>query len=179
MNWALSCLLPTVTAPLFVLPTPDLFLRLSPPSMSGSDRLPLELMVIIALLEKKGEFEGFFTNAANGLWGDDFEPWKPRGPLKALAHKRSRFGYRRLHVLLRREGYLVNHKRLFRFYRAKKLTGHKRGGRKRAMGTRAPMLIHLWRSQISGRHMSTNVPSSPQNFSIWARLCVAVNPRHR
>ncbi|MBY3136533.1 hypothetical protein [Rhizobium laguerreae] len=77
MNWALSCLLPTVTEPLFVLPIPDLFLRLSPPSMSGSDRLPLELMVIIALLEKKGEFEGFFTNAANELWGDDFEPWKP------------------------------------------------------------------------------------------------------
>ena len=40
-----------------------------------------------------------------------------REGMKALAHKRRRFGYRRLHVLLRREGHAVNHKRLFRMYR--------------------------------------------------------------
>ncbi len=57
--------------------------------------------------------------------------------------ERRRFGYRRLHVLLRREGHLVNHKRLFRLYREEKLTVRKRGGRKRAIGTRAPMLIPL------------------------------------
>ncbi len=37
-----------------------------------------------------------------------------RERMKALAHERRRFGYRRLHVLLRREGHFVNHKRLFR-----------------------------------------------------------------
>jgi putative transposase len=37
-----------------------------------------------------------------------------RERLKALAHERRRFGYRRLLVLLRREGFTVNHKRLFR-----------------------------------------------------------------
>ena len=31
-----------------------------------------------------------------------------------LARERHRFGYRRLHALLRREGYEVNHKKLFR-----------------------------------------------------------------
>ncbi|UJL80381.1 IS3 family transposase (plasmid) [Agrobacterium vitis] len=66
-----------------------------------------------------------------------------RERMKALAHERRRFGYRRLHVLLRREGHLVNHKRLFRLYREEKLTVRKRGGRKRAIGTRAPMLIPL------------------------------------
>lgn len=66
-----------------------------------------------------------------------------RERMKALAHERRRFGYRRLHVLLRREGHLVNHKRLFRLYREEKLTVRKRGGRKRAIGTRAPMLITL------------------------------------
>ena len=45
-----------------------------------------------------------------------------RERMKALAHERRRFGYRRLHVLLRREGHLVNHKRLFRLYREEKLT---------------------------------------------------------
>ena len=66
-----------------------------------------------------------------------------RERMKAIAHERRRFGYRRLHVLLRREGYVVNHKRLFRLYREERLTVRRRGGRKRAIGTRAPMLIPL------------------------------------
>jgi transposase-like protein len=66
-----------------------------------------------------------------------------RERMKALAHERRRFGYRRLHVLLRREGHLVNHKKLFRLYREEKLTVRKRGGRKRAIGTRAPMLVPI------------------------------------
>jgi putative transposase len=54
--------------------------------------------------------------------------------------ERRRFGYRRLHVLLRRERFTVNHKRLFRLYREERLMVRRRGGRKRALGTRAPML---------------------------------------
>ncbi len=61
----------------------------------------------------------------------------------AIARERRRFGYRRLHVLLRREGHVVNHKRLFRLYREEKLAVRRRGGRKRAIGTRAPMLVPL------------------------------------
>ena len=34
-----------------------------------------------------------------------------RERMRAIAHERRRFGYRRLHVLLRREGHLVNHKK--------------------------------------------------------------------
>lgn len=64
--------------------------------------------------------------------------------LRALAHERRRFGYRRLHVLLRREGFKVNHKRLFRLYREERLTVRRRGGRKRALGTRSPMLVPQW-----------------------------------
>ena len=64
-----------------------------------------------------------------------------RERMKALAHDRRRFGYRRLHVLLRDEGHLVNHERLYRLYREEKLTVRKRGGRKRAIGTRTPMFI--------------------------------------
>ena len=65
------------------------------------------------------------------------------GPLRerltALAQERRRFGYRRLHVLLRREGHAVNRKRVQRIYREEKLTVRRRGGRKRAMGTRRPI----------------------------------------
>jgi putative transposase len=62
-----------------------------------------------------------------------------RERLKALAQERRRFGYRRLHVLLRREGHAVNRKRVQRLYREERLTVRRRGGRKRAMGTRRPV----------------------------------------
>lgn len=61
--------------------------------------------------------------------------------LRELAAIRRRFGYRRLHILLKREGVVVNHKKLYRIYREERLTVRKRGGRKRALGTRAPMAI--------------------------------------
>ena len=64
-----------------------------------------------------------------------------RQRMKAIAHERRRFGYRRLHVLLKREGYVINHKKLFRLYREEKLAVRRRGGRKRAIGTRAPMMV--------------------------------------
>ena len=64
-----------------------------------------------------------------------------RQRMKAIAHERRRFGYRRLHVLLKREGYMINHKKLFRLYREEKLAVRRRGGRKRAIGTRAPMAV--------------------------------------
>ena len=70
-----------------------------------------------------------------------------RERMKAIAIERRRFGYRRIHVLLRREGIIVNHKRLFRLYREEKLSVRKRGGRKRALGTRAPMLVPLLPNQ--------------------------------
>ena len=68
--------------------------------------------------------------------GDD-GPLRER--LKALAFERRRFGYRRLHVLLKREGWAVNRKRVQRIYREERLLVRKRGGRKRALGLRAPM----------------------------------------
>jgi putative transposase len=41
-----------------------------------------------------------------------------RERLVALAEQRPRFGYPRLHILLRREGFMVNRKRVYRLYRA-------------------------------------------------------------
>lgn len=64
-----------------------------------------------------------------------------RERLKELSSERRRFGYRRLHLLLGREGWKVNWKKLYRIYREEGLTVRKRGGRKRALGTRAPMAI--------------------------------------
>jgi HTH-like domain/Transposase len=66
-----------------------------------------------------------------------------RERLKTLAQERRRFGYRRLHVLLRREGQVVNKKRVQRLYREERLTVRRRGGRKRAIGTRRPLEVPL------------------------------------
>ena len=70
-----------------------------------------------------------------------------RERLKALAQERRRFGYRRLHVLLRREGHAVNKKRVHRIYREERLTVRRRGGRKRAIGTRRPIETPLAANQ--------------------------------
>jgi putative transposase len=70
-----------------------------------------------------------------------------RDPLRTLAQERRRFGYRRLHVLLRREGHAVNKKRVQRIYREERLTVRRRGGRKRAMGTRQPLGLPLVANQ--------------------------------
>ena len=64
-----------------------------------------------------------------------------RERLRALAGECRRFGYRRLHFYLGKEGFVVNHKRLFRLYREERLMVRRRGGRKRALGTRAPMPV--------------------------------------
>lgn len=61
--------------------------------------------------------------------------------MRAIARERRRFGYRRLHAMLKREGLAVNHKRLFLLYREEKLSVRRRGGRKRAIGTRAPIPV--------------------------------------
>jgi putative transposase len=64
-----------------------------------------------------------------------------RTRLRELAGVRRRFGYRRLLVLMRREGVTMNHKKFRRLYREERLQVRRRSGRKRALGTRAPMAI--------------------------------------
>ena len=64
-----------------------------------------------------------------------------RERLRALSRERRRFGYRRLHLLLAREGIAMNQKKLRRLYREEKLQVRRRGGQKRALGTRAPMAL--------------------------------------
>lgn len=61
------------------------------------------------------------------------EPLRQR--LRALAQARVSYGYKRLHVLLRREGWVVNHKRVRRLYRDEGLTQKRVGPRRRKSAT--------------------------------------------
>lgn len=94
---------------------------------------------------------GYSQRRACGLAGIDPRVYRHRSirpddavirqRLRELANERRRFGYRRLHILLRRDGIEVNHKKLYRLYKEEGRTVRKRGGRKRALGARAPMAI--------------------------------------
>ena len=51
--------------------------------------------------------------------------------LREFAEVRQRFGYRRLHVLLRREGWRVNAKRVYRLYKLEGLSVRTKKRKKR------------------------------------------------
>jgi putative transposase len=103
-----------------------------------------------------------------------------RTRLRALAAERRRFGYRRLHILLRREGVVLNHKKLFRLYREERLAVRRRGGRKRALGTRAPMTLPQGRNQRWSLDFVSDVLADGRRFRVlvvvddFTRECLAL-----
>jgi len=64
-----------------------------------------------------------------------------RDRLRGLAQERRRFGYRRLFILLRRDGEPSGITRIYRLYREEGLAVRKRRTRRKAIGTRAPILV--------------------------------------
>lgn len=76
----------------------------------------------------------------------DDEALKQR--LVELANERRRFGYRRLHALLRREGYNVNHKRVFRLYQEARLAVRQRKRRKGIAVEREPLELPAMANQV-------------------------------
>ena len=70
--------------------------------------------------------------------GDDAEL---RDASNRVSRERRRYGCRRIHVIIVREGFEVNHKKVRRIYREEELQVRRRGGRKRALGTRKPMVL--------------------------------------
>jgi putative transposase len=103
-----------------------------------------------------------------------------RKRLRELAGERRRFGYRRLHWLLRQEGFHLNHKRLRRLYREERLQVRRRGGRKRALGTRAPLSLPNAPNQRLSLDFLSDAFSDGRRFRILAvvddfsRECLAL-----
>lgn len=64
-----------------------------------------------------------------------------RTRLRDLAAERRRFGYRRLFILLQREGERSSLNRIHRLYKEEGLAVRRRKGRRKAIGTRAPILV--------------------------------------
>ena len=76
--------------------------------------------------------------------GDD----ELRGRLRELALERRRFGYRRLHVMLVREGQVVNHKRVYRLYKQEGLSVRKRKRKRVARAERQPLAAPTGPNQL-------------------------------
>jgi putative transposase len=68
--------------------------------------------------------------------------------LRELALERKRFGYRRLHVLLQREGTVVNHKKVYRLYREADLGVRRRKRRRGIAVTRQPLALPSRANQV-------------------------------
>jgi putative transposase len=93
---------------------------------------------------------------------------KLRVRLRELASQRRRFGYRRLGLMLKRQGIKLNRKKLYRLYKEERLTVRKRGGRKRALGTRAPMAIPQGRNLRWSLDFVADTLASGRRFRILA-----------
>jgi transposase InsO family protein len=68
----------------------------------------------------------------------------------SLAAQRRRFGYRRIHILLKREGWHINVKRVYRLYRNAGLAVRKRSRKRIGLTERVPLFLpetpnHAWR----------------------------------
>jgi len=95
-----------------------------------------------------------------------------RQRLRELANERRRFGFRRRGVLLEREGIMMNRKKLLRLYRKEGLAVRRRKGRKRALGTRMPMVVPDGPNQCWSLDFVSDAFTDGRRFRI---LCVVDN----
>ena len=127
-----------------------------------------------------------------GIWRFSYRYVSQRGDdlalrmrIREIAATRVRYGYLRIHILLRREGWRVNHKRVYRIYREEGLNLRRRRPRRHVSGSRRmdrPPVEHpnvCWRtdfvcdSLFNGRRF--RALTIVENFS---RECPAIEVGH-
>ena len=59
--------------------------------------------------------------------------------IREIAETRIRFGYRRIHILLQREGWKINHKRVYRLYCEEGLHLNKKSKKRQKNAVRTPI----------------------------------------
>ena len=97
-----------------------------------------------------------------------------RARLRELAHERRRFGYRRLNQMLKREGTVVNLKKVRRLYTEERLQVRKRSGRKKALGTRTPTAIPQGANQRSSRRLQAIACRLQDHWILYPTFSTAV-----
>jgi putative transposase len=105
-----------------------------------------------------------------------------RTAIREVAAERRRFGYRRIGIMLERRGIAMNQKKLRRLYAEEKLQVRRRGGRKRALGTRRPMEVPEAENQRWSLDFVSDAFTDGRRFRILAvvddytRECLALVP---
>lgn len=100
--------------------------------------------------------------------------------IKAIAAERPRFGYPRIHALLKAEGLRVNHKLVYRIYRDLGLAVRKRGRRKYYWGRLTPKeealgLNQRWTMDFVHDTLSNGRRIRPLNIiDDFSRECLAI-----
>jgi putative transposase len=100
--------------------------------------------------------------------------------LQALAAVRARFGYRRLHILLGRDGLVVNHKRVHRLYRAAGLQVRRRRRKRLTVGERVPLPVPTARLMRWSMDFTVDTLADGRGFRTlnivddYTRECVAI-----
>jgi putative transposase len=105
-----------------------------------------------------------------------------RAAIREVAAERRRFGYRRIGLQLERRGIVMNQKTLRRLYAEEKLQVRRRGGRKRALGTRRPIETPRAENQRWSLDFASDAFTDGRRFRILAivddftRECLALVP---
>jgi transposase InsO family protein len=104
-----------------------------------------------------------------------------RGRLRELANERRRFGYRRLFILLRREGEPSGINRIHRLHREEGLAVRRRRARRKAVGVRVPKLLEArpnarWSLDFEPRVPVSQRPASAGTGPLFPRGLTG-NPR--
>lgn len=100
--------------------------------------------------------------------------------LLALATLRPRFGYRRLAVLLRREGYCANHKRVYRLYQQNHLTLRRKRRKRLAVLRRVSLVAPVSANQVWAMDFMQDALVNGRKFrtlnivDVYTRECRAV-----
>lgn len=100
--------------------------------------------------------------------------------LVELAAKRPRFGYRRLAVLLKREGYPANHKRVYRLYKQGNLALRRKGRKRLASIARVPLAQPVKANQMWAMDFVHDTLSDGRKFrtlnivDVYTRECRAI-----
>jgi putative transposase len=124
------------------------------------------------------EHHGLSERRATGLLGVDRSGFRYRRKrkddaadrelLRTLASERRRFGYRRLREMAKRKGRPMNLKKVYRLYREEGLAVRRRRGRKRALGSRAPLKGAHHPNEVWVLDFMSDVLETGRRFRVFA-----------
>ncbi len=89
-----------------------------------------------------------------------------KAKIVTIAQERRRFGYRRIHALLRRDGVEANHKRIYRLYREAELAVKRRKRRKGVAVPREPLELPQRRNEVWSMDFVMDALSSGRRIKI-------------